>query len=55
LRAEPGRDRFSWDWQVSLPDWARIAGPVVGVIGRRQEMRIWSGLTRYLEDGTGTS
>jgi uncharacterized protein YndB with AHSA1/START domain len=54
---EPSRagTRFSWDWQVSLPGWARIAGPVVGVIGRRQEMRIWSGLKRYLEDGTGTS
>jgi uncharacterized protein YndB with AHSA1/START domain len=47
--------RFSWDWQVSLSGWARIAQPLVAVIGRREETRNWTGLKRYLEHGTGMS
>lgn len=41
--------RLSWDWQVRLRGPARVATPVVGLIGRRQEQRIWTGLKRFLE------
>ncbi len=43
--------QFSWDWQVSVSGPARITGPLIGVIGRRQGRRIWTGLKRMLEDG----
>jgi carbon monoxide dehydrogenase subunit G len=42
---------FSWDWQVSVTGPARIAGPLIGLIGRRRERRIWAGLKRLLEEG----
>lgn len=53
VRCDPvlGGTLFSWDWRVSVSDPARIAGPLIGVIGRRQERRIWTGLKRMLEDG----
>jgi hypothetical protein len=43
--------RFSWDWTVTLTGRARFAGPLVGLIGRRQERRIWTGLKHHLEYG----
>ena len=46
----PGGTLFSWDWEVTVGGPARLAGPLVGVIGRRQERRIWAGLKRLLED-----
>ncbi len=46
----PAGTRFSWDWAVTLTGPARLAGPLVGVIGRRQERAIWTGLKNYLED-----
>ena len=46
----PGGTRFSWDWQVSVSGPARIAGPLIGMLGQRQELRIWTGLKRMLED-----
>lgn len=42
---------FSWDWQVRRPGLLRLAGPLVALVGNRQERRIWTGLKRYLEDG----
>jgi hypothetical protein len=53
VRCDPIPDGtlFSWDWQVSVSGPARIAGPLIGVIGRRQERRIWTGLKRMLENG----
>jgi hypothetical protein len=53
LRCNPvaGGTLFSWDWQVSVTGPARISGPLIGVVGRRRERRIWSGLKRLLEDG----
>lgn len=53
VRCDPvaGGTLFSWDWQVSVTGPARIAGPLIGMVGRRQERRIWSGLKRLLEDG----
>jgi uncharacterized protein YndB with AHSA1/START domain len=41
--------RFSWNWTVRVTGPARLAGPLVGLIGRRQERAIWTGLKRYLE------
>ena len=43
--------RFSWDWTVTLTGPAWFAGPLVGLIGRRQERRTWTGLKDCLEDG----
>ena len=36
------------DCDADLP--ARFAGPLIGVIGRRQEPTIWTGLKHHLED-----
>ena len=47
----PEGTRFSWDWTVTVSGAARLAGPLVGLIGRRQERVIWEGLRRLLEDG----
>lgn len=51
VRCEPiaGGTRFSWDWTVTVTGPARLAGPVVGLVGRRQERAIWAGLQRLLE------
>jgi uncharacterized protein YndB with AHSA1/START domain len=46
----PTGTRFSWDWTVTLTGPARFAGPLVGLIGRRQERTIWTGLKEHLED-----
>lgn len=56
LRFAPTTDgtRMSWNWHVRLSGAARLAGPLVAVIGRRQERRIWSGLKRYLEAGSAS-
>jgi hypothetical protein len=55
VRCDPieGGTRLSWDWQLSLPGLARLAGPLGARIGERQETEIWSGLKRYLEDCPG--
>jgi len=49
----PGGTRFSWDWTVTLTGTARLAAPLVGVIGRRQERVIWTSLKHHLEDTRG--
>lgn len=53
LRCEPTGDgtRLSWDWTITTTGVMRLAGPLITVIGRRQERAIWSGLKRLLEDG----
>jgi hypothetical protein len=48
----PSGTRFSWVWEVTLTGPARFTGPLISVVGRRQERTIWNALTRYLE-GTG--
>lgn len=55
LRLDPvaAGTHFSWDWDVQLPWPARLAGPIVQLIGRRQEHRIWAGLASYVE-GAGS-
>ncbi|HET7476252.1 MAG TPA: SRPBCC family protein [Dermatophilaceae bacterium] len=50
----PGGTRFSWDWEVSVSGPARFAGPLVALIGRREERAIWRGLKRLLEQRPGT-
>ena len=50
----PAGTRFSWDWTVTVTGPARIAGPLIGLIGRRQERTIWTGLRRRLEDADAT-
>lgn len=45
----PTGTRFSWDWEITLTGPARLAGPLVAVIGRRRERTIWTGLKRLLE------
>ena len=41
--------RMSWDWDLRPTGPVRHLGPLVGVLGRRQEARIWAGLKRHLE------
>ena len=45
----PAGTRFSWDWDVAVTGPARVAGPLISLIGRRQERTIWTSLKRYLE------
>ncbi|MDR6862030.1 SRPBCC family protein [Phycicoccus sp. 3266] len=42
--------RLSWDWDVQVGTGARVLGPLVSVIGRRQERAIFGGLKHFLED-----
>lgn len=43
--------RMSWNWDVRPYGALKLAGPLVGVIGRRQERRVWGNLKRLLESG----
>ena len=43
--------RLSWDWDVRVGAGGRVLGPLVSVMGGRQERAIWGGLKCYLEDG----
>jgi hypothetical protein len=56
LRLEPvaSGTRFSWDWDVTVAGPARLLGPLVAIIGRRQERAIWTGLKDWLENGGTT-
>ena len=53
LRFDPTTSgtRLSWDWDVRVGGGARVLGPLVAVIGRRQERAIWGGLKLFLENG----
>lgn len=46
---DAGATRMSWDWQVRPKGWFRAPGPLVALLGRRMERRIWTGLKRKLE------
>jgi uncharacterized protein YndB with AHSA1/START domain len=50
LEPVPTGTRFSWDWDITVAGPARLLGPLVAVIGRRQERAIWTGLKHWLED-----
>ena len=45
----PRGTRMRWSWDVRPRRALRLMGPLVGVIGRRQEQRIWGNLKRLLE------
>jgi carbon monoxide dehydrogenase subunit G len=49
LEPVPGGTRMRWSWDLRPKGLARLAGPVVAVIGRRQERTIWQGMKEYLE------
>ena len=57
LRLEPAASgtRFSWDWDVTVAGLARLLGPLVAILGRRQERAIWTGLKDWLESGGTTT
>ena len=45
----PGGTRMCWSWDVRPRGALRLMAPLVGVIGRWQEQRIWGNLKRLLE------
>ena len=47
--------RMRWSWDVRLNGIARVAGPLVRLVGQWQERRIWSGLKRLLEQARPSS
>lgn len=51
----PEGTRFAWDWTVTVRGPARLAGPLIGIVGRRQERLIWEGLRRLIEEGAETA
>jgi len=57
LRFEPVAPgtRFSWDWDVTVAGPARLLGPIVAIVGRRQERAIWTGLKDWLENAGTTT
>jgi hypothetical protein len=44
-----GGTRLQWDWDLRPRGVLRFLGPLVVLLGRRQEASIWGGLRRYLE------
>lgn len=51
IRCDPVADGtlLSWDWTITMAGLARLAAPMVALVGRRQERAIWTGLKRLLE------
>lgn len=51
MQFEPiaGGTRLSWDWRVTIGGLGQLAGPLIVLIGRRQERTIWTSLKRHLE------
>jgi len=51
LRFEPapGGTRMAWSGQVRPKGAARLTGPVIRWLGRRQEQRIWAAMKAHLE------
>jgi carbon monoxide dehydrogenase subunit G len=48
-----GHTRMLWSWDLQPRGILRFFGPLIGAMGRRQEMRIWTQMKRLLEgDGT---
>lgn len=44
---DPGGTRMSWTWQMRPKGMLRAMGPLIGLVGRRQEAEIWAGLERH--------
>lgn len=53
LSFEPvaGATRLRWTWDVRPRGLLRLAYPIVGAVGRRQEQSMWGGLKELLESG----
>lgn len=51
LTFEPvgGGMRMRWSWNLEPHGLLRLMGPVVAIMGRRQERRIWTSLKQLLE------
>ena len=47
----PSGTRMRWSWDVRPQGVFKLMVPLVGLIGRRQEQRIWGNLKRLLEAG----
>lgn len=47
----PGGTRMRWSWDLEPRGILRFLAPVVALMGRHQEQRIWTGLKRLLENG----
>ena len=45
----PQGTRMRWSWEVHPYGMARLLGPLIGWVGRRQEAAIWAGLKAHLE------
>jgi hypothetical protein len=39
-----------WSWDLKPRGLVMILGPLVAVMGRKQEQRIWEGLKQLLEE-----
>lgn len=48
-RPVPVGTELAWDWDLTLEGVGKVLSPLVGVLGRRQERRVWTGLRDYLE------
>jgi Polyketide cyclase / dehydrase and lipid transport len=57
LRLDPvaSGTRLTWDWEVTVAGAARLLGPLVTIVGRRQEHAIWTGLKDWLENDRATT
>jgi uncharacterized membrane protein len=51
LRFEPvaGGTRMRWAWVLEPHGGVKLMGPILSMMGRRQERTIWAGLKRVLE------
>ena len=50
--AVPGGTRMSWAWKVHPTGPMRLLTPLLVLVGRRNERRIWTGLKHYVESRT---
>ena len=45
----PAGTRMTWDWDVRTTGGLKVLSPLVALMGRRQERRIWTALKHRLE------
>lgn len=45
-----GGSAVHWSWDFHARGALRLLGPIVGLVGRRLERRIWSDMQRYLNE-----
>jgi len=45
----PGGTRMNWSWSLHPVGALRFAGPLIARMGRKSELKIWTGLKAYLE------